>query len=89
MQTVQTMGDEMEANETNTGWYPDGLTPDVIDALLSEMETHWSTQVRPSGLADGAAVERRERRTARRAIGAVVRALPMRPQHADPAGEVA
>lgn len=70
--------------------HPDGLTLEGIDALLSEMEGHWATSVRPtSALLDGTAVERRERRTARRAIGAVVRALPTRPQHADPAGEVA
>lgn len=79
------------ASSTDQGFsYSDGLTPEAIDALLSEMEGHWSSSVRPtSALLDGAAVLRRERRTARREIGAVVRALPTRPQHADPAGEVA
>lgn len=68
----------------------DGLDSDAIEALLSEAEAFWSTSARPtSALLDGSASLRRERRTARRAIGAVVRALPTRPQHADPAGEVA
>lgn len=75
---------------SHTGFAPDGLTIDVIDALLSEMEGHWATSARPtSALLDGSAVLRRERRSTRRAIGSVVRALPTRPQVASPAGEVA
>lgn len=78
------------AAEEDKGFYPDGLTADGIDALLSEMERHWVTSVRPtSALLDGSAVLRRERRTARRAIGAVVRALPTRPAHTALEGEVA
>lgn len=70
--------------------YPDGLDSDAIEALLSEMEGHWATSVQPtSALLDGSAALRRERRTTRRRIGAVVRALPVRPQVASPAGEVA
>ena len=73
-----------------TGFSPDGLTVEGIDALLSEMEAHWSTSARPtSALLDGSAALRRERRTTRRRIGAVVRALPTRPQVTSPAGEVA
>ena len=70
---------------------PDGLTVDDIDALLGEMaDEHWTTSVRPtSALLDGSAALRRERRTARRAIGAVVRALPTRPQMTSPAEDVA
>lgn len=76
--------------DTNETYYPDGLTVDAIDALLSEMEGHWAMSARPtSALLDGTAVLRRERRTARRAIGAVVRALPTRSQVTSPAGEVA
>lgn len=79
----------MTADESRA-FYPDGLTVDVIDALLSEMEGHWVTSARPtSALVDGSAALRRERRTTRRAIGAVVRALPTRPQMTSPAGEVA
>lgn len=70
--------------------YSDGLTPDVIDALLSETEGQWATSVRPTtALLDGSAALRRERRMARRAMGAVVRALPTRPQHVALEGEVA
>ncbi len=78
------------AADEDRAFYPDGLTVDAIDALLSEMEGHWATSARPTlALLDGTAVLRRERRTTRRAIGAVVRALPTRPQTASPAGEVA
>lgn len=78
----------MEALEAP--FYPDGLTTEDIDALLAEAEVAWSTPLRAtSALLDGSAVLRRERRTARRAIGAVVRALPTRPQSAAPDGEVA
>ena len=68
---------------------PDGLTRDVIEALLREMDGHWSTAARPTAaLLDGSAALRRERREARRAIGAVVRALPRRATRV-PDGEVA
>ena len=78
------------AAEEGKGFYPDGLTAEGIDALLREMESHWATSARPtSALLDGSASLRRERRTTRRAIGAVVRALPKRPQVSSPAGEVA
>jgi hypothetical protein len=71
-------------------WCPDGLTGDDIDALLVEMEEHGSTSARPTlALLDGSAALRRERRMTRRAIGAVVRALPTRPQLTAPEGEVA
>jgi hypothetical protein len=78
------------AAEEDRAYYPDGLTADSIDTLLSEMEGHWSTSAHPTGaFLDGSAVLRRERRTTRRAISAVVRALPTRPQSTSPAGEVA
>ena len=72
-------------------FYPDGLTAEHIDALLGEMDacsTAMSAQP-TSALVDGSAAQRRARRTNRRRIGAVVRSLPMRPQVASPAGEVA
>lgn len=75
---------------SKTGFSPDGLTEGGIDALLSEMAGHWATSAQPtSALLDGSAALRRERRATRRRIGAVVRALPVRPQVASPAGEVA
>lgn len=80
----------MKTHSANASFYPDGLTVGGIDALLSEMEGHWATSVRPtSALLDGSAALRRERRMARHAIGVVVRALPMRPQAGSPVGEVA
>ena len=76
----------MEApNIASTGpdqgsFYPDGLTSVHIDQLLAEAETSWPTAARPtSACLDGTAEQRRERRVTRRAIGAVVRALPVRP----------
>jgi len=60
--------------------HPDGLTLEAINALLHEAHVHWAMAPRPtSGLLDGTAAERRVRRINRRAMGAVVRALPIRP----------
>ncbi len=65
----------MEAQEEP--FYPDGLTDEHIEALLSEARTVWATSARAtSALLDGSAAERRHRRMSRRAISAVVRALP-------------
>lgn len=79
------------AAEESRVFYPDGLTSEVIDALLSEAEAAWSTPPQPtSRLLDGSAAQRRERRAARRGIGAVVRALPARSAAVEvPSGEVA
>lgn len=69
---------EENGRQDDGAFYPDGLTADAIESLLREMEGHWSTSVRPtSALLDGSAALRRERRETRRAIGAVVRALPI------------
>ena len=85
----------MNAKEENSrhddgAFYPDGLTGDAIEVLLREVEGHWSTAARPTAaLLDGSAALRRERREARRAIGAVIRALPRPAPHAVPNWEVA
>lgn len=71
----------MEADETNDSGavYPDGLTSEDIDGLLSEAAVFWSLpQQATSALLDGTAGARRERRVARRELGAVVRAFPAR-----------
>jgi hypothetical protein len=72
-------------------FYPDGLTDEHIEALLSEARAVWATSAgATSALLDGSAAERRRRRMSRRAISAVVRSLPTtdRPSsHQD--GEVA
>ncbi|HEY0690667.1 MAG TPA: hypothetical protein VGD71_16705 [Kribbella sp.] len=74
-------------------YHPDGLTSVHIDQLLAEAEGSWATAVRPtSALLDGTAeLRRRERREARRAFGAVVRAIPVLPgrDYVEPADEVA
>lgn len=74
--------------------YPDGLTGEAIEALLSEARACWAlSNGATSAVQDGTAVARRDRRIARRAIGAVVRALPTRPAQVIsddvPSGEVA
>jgi hypothetical protein len=71
-------------------FYPDGLTREVIDALLSEARADWDKPGRATtALLDGSAAQRRERRAARRAFGAVVRALPSHSVRTIPDGEVA
>jgi hypothetical protein len=73
--------------------FPDGLTSEDIEILLGEAAVFWALPSRAtSALLDGSAVQRRERRVARREMGAVVRALPARSQVASvgaPSGEVA
>lgn len=65
----------MEAQEEP--FYPDGLTEEHIEALLSEARAVWATSAgATSALLDGSAAERRRRRMSRRAISAVVRSLP-------------
>lgn len=73
----------MEADEINgTAVYPDGLTGKDIDRLLGEAQVFWSQPSRAtSALRDGSAALRRERRMARREMGAVVRAFPTLPSH--------
>ena len=80
----------MNANEFPERFSPDGLTEQVIDALLREVEV--VAMVRPraaSVLVDGVAVRRRWRRGARRSVAAVVRALPVRGGAAGPDGREA
>ena len=70
--------------------YPDGLTAAVVDALIERAYAEAIAAPQPSAaLLDGSAAARRDRREARRAISAVVRALPHRPPHIVPDGEVA
>jgi hypothetical protein len=68
---------------------PDGLTEQVIDLLLREVDNAagrpWSG---PHSL-DATSVQRRYRRWARRSVAAVVRALPVRRVATGPGGEAA
>src|SRR3954454_11572921 len=70
--------------------YPDGLTAPVLDGLIERAYAEVAVASQPSAaLLDGSAAVRRERREARRAIAAVVRALPHHPSHVVPDGQVA
>jgi hypothetical protein len=78
----------MEAHDEP--FYPDGLTAELIEALLIEAEALWSAPPRAtSALLDGSAVERRCRRMSQRTIGAIVRALPTAQPRATSDSEVA
>lgn len=60
------------------GFYPDSLSLDEINVMLAELAGLRVAAAPTSALLDGSALERRERREARRAFNAVVRALPVR-----------
>jgi hypothetical protein len=58
---------------------PDGLTEQMIDVLLREVDGAASVKPRPSSvLMDGTGAQRWSRRAARRSVAAVVRVLPVR-----------
>lgn len=58
---------------------PDGLVREVLDELIDRAYAEVANAPRPtSGLLDGSAAEQRRRRTERRALAAVIRALPVR-----------
>ena len=59
------------------GYHPDGLTEQVIDALLREVDGALAAKPRSGPpLLDGPSAQRRYRRRTRRSVAAVVRALP-------------
>ena len=69
---------------------PDGLDERAVDRLIAEVAAEVvETPELTSALVDGSAGERRRRRTARRALAAVVRSLPARPAVSDQAREAA
>jgi hypothetical protein len=66
-------------NHTYSQFSPDGLDLHAINALIADVDTELEYAALPtSALLDGSAAERRARRIANRAVGAVVRALPGR-----------
>ncbi|MGB9046842.1 MAG: hypothetical protein WCC47_05480 [Pseudonocardiaceae bacterium] len=66
---------------------PDGLTEQLIDSLLREVDGAAGAVPRPSSvLMDGTGAQRRYRREARRSVAAVVRALPVRGTAGGPGG---
>jgi len=63
-------------------FYPDGLTPDLIDTLIRDVADTLTDTPRPTrAVLDGTALHQRERRQARRTLTAVVRTLPTPPGH--------
>ncbi len=68
----------MNGNEYPVKFSPDGLTEQMIDVLLREMDVAGVGKPRPSAaLMDETAAQRRYRRRTRRSVAAVVRALPV------------
>lgn len=62
----------MDGTKVQMAFSPNGLTEQMIDVLLVEMDAA-TTEVRPtSALVDGTAAERRSRRIERRATGRAV-----------------
>lgn len=77
----------MNGNEFPVRFSPDGLTEQLIDVLLREVDVAGAVWPRPSSaLMDETAVQRRYRRRARRSVAAVVRALPVRGSAGGPGG---
>ena len=77
----------MNGNEYPVRFSPDGLTEQIIDVLLREVDVAAVAWPRPtSALMDGTAAQRRYRRQARRSVSAVVRALPLRGTAGGPDG---
>jgi hypothetical protein len=80
-----------------TATYPDGLTPDLIDALISEClpgpdpltEALTDTRRVARAVLDATTLDRRHRRVVRRDLAAAVRALPTRPLRTAPEADVA
>lgn len=69
----------MSATSGVVRFSPDGLSRADVEALVSEAEAAWLVSPRAtSGLLDGSAALRAQRRRERRAVAAVVRALPVR-----------
>jgi hypothetical protein len=75
---------------TYSQFSPDELDENAINALLSEVDAELQEAAEPtSALLDGSAAERRRRRIERRAVSAVVRALPVRCSTQMPDGQEA
>ncbi|MBV9161988.1 MAG: hypothetical protein JO281_10660 [Pseudonocardiales bacterium] len=82
--------DRASSTETEHRCYPDGLTEPCIDLLIDQVQAVLASAPRPtSALVDGSAAERRRSRMERRAVAAVVRALPVRRGGAGPDGRAA
>jgi hypothetical protein len=68
----------LNADEYPVRFSPDGLTDQIIEVLLREVDGAAAAKPRSAGtLLDGTSAQRRYRRRARRSVAAVVRALPV------------
>jgi hypothetical protein len=77
----------LKGNEYPERFSPDGLTEQLIDALLREVDVAAAAWPRPSSALMGeTAAQRRYRRRARRSMAAVMRALPVRGAAGGPGG---
>jgi hypothetical protein len=77
----------LNGNECPVRFSPDGLTEQLIDVLLREVDGATVVWPRPSSvLMDEMAAQRRYRRQARRTVAAVVRALPVQGTAGGPGG---
>jgi hypothetical protein len=77
----------LNGNEFPERFSPDGLTEQLIDVLLREVDVAGVGKPRlVTMLMDETAAQRRYRRRARRSVGAVVRALPVRHTAGGPDG---
>jgi hypothetical protein len=88
VQVAQTgQGVELNGNEYPVRFSPDGLTEQLIDVLLQEVDVVGVGKPRPSSALMGeTAAQRRYRRRARRSVASVVRALPVRGVAGGPGG---
>jgi hypothetical protein len=76
----------LNGNEYPVRFSPDGLTEQLLDVLLREMDVAVVMPRPASVLVDGQAAQRRYRRAARRSTSVVVRALPVRGAASGPDG---
>jgi hypothetical protein len=80
----------LNGNEFPERFSPDGLTEQMIDVLLREVDVAGVGKPRPSSALMGeTAAQRRYRRQARRSVAAVVRGLPVRGTAGGPGGRAA
>ncbi|MBV9160074.1 MAG: hypothetical protein JO281_00645 [Pseudonocardiales bacterium] len=76
----------MNGNKDRTSFSPDGLTEQIINVLLSEVDVAAVAKPRlTSALTEGTVTQRRYRRQRRRPVTTVVCALPLRVTASDPA----
>ncbi len=75
----------MNGNEYPVRFSPDGLTEQLIDVLLREVDVAGAVLPRPSSM-DETTAQRRYRRRTRRSVAAVMRALPVHGTAGGPGG---